>query len=54
MGGVKTKSFIPVALALEVTAGGVTVYFGVIESKWNLFTSLPGEHRTLNQCIIIS
>ena len=54
MGGVKTKSFIPVALALEVTAGGVTVYFGVIESKWNLFTSLPGEHRTLNQCIIIT
>ena len=33
MGGDPTESFIPVALALEVTDGGVTVDFDVIESE---------------------
>ena len=34
MGGDMTESLIPVALALEVTDGGVTVDFDVIESEY--------------------
>ena len=50
MGGVKTESFIPVALALEVTDVGVTVDFDVIESEYCLSANLVYYRSNLPVC----